>query len=218
MSGGLGVVYKRQDLGHAANDAVWKNGAVVTHDGSVLFDLPALATHAADRGRLVEANGTYFSTDLTFSYGTHAAHVAVDPRTGAVEVIDYFANEDIGAAVNPLVVHGQLIGSIVQGLGGVFLDHLVYDENGQLLTGTLADYLVPTSTDFPHVRGETYGEKRSSTNPLGIKGAGEGGIVGVAGAVANAVAAALRPLNVKITSLPLSPPRVWQAIVDATGP
>jgi aerobic carbon-monoxide dehydrogenase large subunit len=140
----------------------------------------------------------------------------VDPRTGAVELIDYYASEDIGLAVNPLVVHGQLIGSIVQGLGGVFLDHLVYDENGQFLTGTLADYLVPTATDFPVIRGESYGDKLAATNPLGIKGAGEGGIVGVAGAVANAVAAAVRPLNAKITALPLSPPRVWQAIIDAS--
>ena len=83
------------------------------------------------------------------------------------------------------------------------------------MTGTLADYLVPTATDFPVVRGESYGDRPASTNPLGIKGAGEGGIVGVAGAVANAVAAALRPLNAMITALPLSPPRVWQAIASA---
>jgi carbon-monoxide dehydrogenase large subunit len=108
-----------------------------------------------------------------------------------------------------------LIGSIVQGLGGTFLDHLVYDDQGQLLTGTLADYLVPTATDFPVVRGESFGEKVAPSNPLGVKGAGEGGIVGVAGAVANAVAAALRPLRAEITELPLSPPRVWASIVKA---
>jgi carbon-monoxide dehydrogenase large subunit len=202
-------------IGRAANDLHWQGGAVASHDGTVLFDLPALAGHAAARQRRIEANGSYFSTDLTFSYGAHAAYVAVDPRTGAVEVLDYVAVEDIGVAVNPLVVHGQLIGSVVQGLGGVFLDHLVYDDQGQFLTGTLADYLVPTSTDFPIVRGESYGDRLASTNPLGIKGAGEGGIVGVAGAVANAVAAALRPLNARITALPLSPPLVWQAIVSA---
>jgi carbon-monoxide dehydrogenase large subunit len=205
-------------IGRAVNDLHWKEGAVRSHDGTVVFGLADLVQYATTHQRKVEASGTYFSTDLTFSYGTHAAHVAVDPRTGAVEVIDYYASEDIGLAVNPLVVHGQLIGSVVQGLGGVFLDHLVYDENGQFLTGTLADYLVPTATDFPVIRGESYGDKLAATNPLGIKGAGEGGIVGVAGAVANAVAAALRPLNAKITSLPLSPPRVWQAIIDASSP
>ena len=202
-------------IGRATNDLHWQDGAIVSHDGTILFDLPALAQHAAARQRQIGADGSYFSTDLTFSYGAHAAYVAVDPRTGAVEVLDYVAVEDIGVAVNPLVVHGQLIGSIVQGLGGVFLDHLIYDEEGQFLTGTLADYLVPTATDFPVVRGESYGDKLASTNPLGVKGAGEGGIVGVAGAIANAVAAALRPLNASITALPLSPPRVWQAIAGA---
>ena len=202
-------------IGRAVNDLRWHDGAIASHDGTVLFDLPALAQHAVARQRQIGAEGTYFNTDLTFSYGAHAAHVAVDPRTGAVEILDYYTVEDIGVAVNPLVVHGQLIGSVVQGLGGVFLDHLVYDEEGQLLSGTLADYLVPTATDFPVVRGESYGDKLASTNPLGVKGAGEGGIVGVAGAIANAVAAALRPLNAKITALPLSPPRVWQAIVSA---
>ena len=204
-------------IGRAANDLQWKNCAITAHDGTVLYDLPELAKHAAARQRVVEANGSYLSTDLTFSYGAHAAYVAVDPRTGAVEVLDYYAAEDIGVAINPMVVHGQLIGAIVQGLGGAFLDHLIYDKDGQFLTGTLADYLVPTATDFPKVRGESYGEKLASTNPLGVKGAGEGGIVGVAGAVANAVAAALRPIDVKITSLPLSPPRIWNSITDAAN-
>ena len=202
-------------IGRAANDLRWQDGAVTSHDGDILFDLPSLAQHATARQRQIGAEGTYFNTDLTFSYGAHAAHVAVDPCTGAVEVLDYYTVEDIGMVVNPLVVHGQLIGSVVQGLGGVFLDHLVYDDEGQLLSGTLADYMVPTATDFPVVRGESYGDRPASTNPLGIKGAGEGGIVGVAGAVGNAVAAALRPLNAKITTLPLSPPRVWQAIASA---
>ena len=107
-------------IGRAVNDLHWGDGALVTDDGTKLFDLPALARQAVRRGRSVEALGTFFNTDLTFSYGAHAAYVAVDPRTGAVEVLDYVAVEDIGGALNPLVVHGQLIGSIVQGLGGVF--------------------------------------------------------------------------------------------------
>jgi carbon-monoxide dehydrogenase large subunit len=204
-------------IGRAANDLRWEKGNIADHDGTILYDLPTLAKHAVLRHRPVEAKGSYFSTGLTFSYGAHAAYVAVDPRTGAVEVLDYYASEDIGVAINPMVVHGQLIGSVVQGLGGAFLDHLIYDEDGQFLTGTLADYLVPTATDFPNVRGESYGQKLASTNPLGVKGAGEGGIVGVAGAVANAVAAALRPLDVEITSLPLSPPRLWKSIADAAN-
>src|SRR3984885_1859788 len=129
--------FANEVMGRAANDLQWANGAITDHDGTILYDLPTLAKYAAERQQSVEANGSYFSTVLTFSYGAHAAYVAVDPRTGAVEVLDYYAAEDIGVAFNPLVVHGQLIGSIVQGLGGAFLDHLIYDEGGQLLTGAL---------------------------------------------------------------------------------
>ena len=202
-------------IGRAVNDLHWGDGALVTDDGKKLFDLAALGREAVRRGRSVEALGSFSNPDLTYTYGAHAAHVAVDVRTGDVEVVDYVAVEDIGRALNPLILHGQLIGAIVQGLGGTFLDHLVYDDQGQLLTGSLADYLVPTATDFPNVRGVSFADKKSPSNPLGIKGGGEGGIVGVAAAVGNAVAAALRPLGAELTELPLSPPRVWQAIERA---
>jgi carbon-monoxide dehydrogenase large subunit len=202
-------------IGRAVNDLHWQDGALVTHDGTRRFDLATLAREARARGRSIDVVGSFSNPDLTYSYGAHAAHVAVDGRTGAVEVLDYVAVEDVGRALNPLILHGQLIGAIVQGLGGTFLDHLVYDEQGQLLTGSLADYLVPTATDFPNVRGESFAHKAAPSNPLGVKGGGEGGIVCVAAAVANAVAAALRPLGVELTELPLSPPRVWQAIAEA---
>lgn len=162
----------------------------------------------------LSADGTFANNVRTYSYGTHAAHVAVDPRTGAVEILDYVAVEDVGRAVNPLIVHGQAIGAIVQGLGGVFLDHFIYDEAGQLLNASLADYLLPTATDFPNVRAVTLELHPSPSNPLGAKGAGEGGIVAVAGATANAVAAALAPLGVTIRDLPLTPPNLWRLIRD----
>ena len=133
----------------------------------------------------------YASSKRTYSYGAHAAHVAVDPKTGHVEVIDYVAVEDVGRIVNPMTLHGQTLGAIVQGLGGVFLEHLVYDEDGQLLTGSLADYLMPTASDFPNIRVVALEQKPSPNNPLGAKGAGEGGIIPVGGVIANAVAAAL---------------------------
>ena len=103
------------------------------------------------------------------------AYVAVDPRTGHVEVLDDVAIEDVGRILNPAIAHGQAIGGIVQGLGGAFLDHLVYDEEGQLLTASLADYLVPLATDFPNVRAVTLERHAPPSNPLGVKGAGEGG-------------------------------------------
>jgi carbon-monoxide dehydrogenase large subunit len=144
----------------------------------------------------LEVKGTFATTIRTYSYGAHACHLAVDPRTGRVEILDYVAIEDIGRAINPAVVHGQAIGALVQGLGGVFLDHLIYDADGQLLNTSLAEYLVPVASDFPNVRAITLELRRSKTNPLGAKGAGEGGMVAVAATVANAVAAALRPLGV----------------------
>jgi aerobic carbon-monoxide dehydrogenase large subunit len=165
----------------------------------------------------LSADGTFASDKRTYSYGAHAAYVAVDPKTGHVELIDYVAVEDVGRIVNPLTLHGQCIGAVVQGLGGTFLEHFIYDENGQLLTGSFADYLMPTASDFPQIRAVALEEKPSPLNPLGAKGAGEGGIIPVGGAVANAVAAALGSFGVQPRELPLSPPRVWQLIQDAAS-
>jgi carbon-monoxide dehydrogenase large subunit len=146
----------------------------------------------------------------TYAYGTAAAHVAVDPGTGRVELVDYLVVEDVGRIVNPLTLHGQVIGATVQGLGGAFLENLVYDANGQLLAGTLADYLIPSATDFPRIRAISLQHRPSPTNPLGVKGAGEGGIIPVGGLMANAVASALSSLGTEPNELPLSPPRVWR--------
>jgi carbon-monoxide dehydrogenase large subunit len=163
----------------------------------------------------LSADGSYASQQRTYSYGAHAAHVAVDPRTGHVAVLDYVAVEDVGRIVNPAMLHGQTVGAIVQGLGGTLLEHLVHDEEAQLLTASLADYLMPTAPDFPAVRAVALEEKPAPHNPLGAKGAGEGGIIPVGGVVANAVAAALRPLGVEPRELPLSPSRLWQLIAAA---
>ena len=147
---------------------------------------------------------------LTYAYGSAAAHVAVDPGTGRVELLDYLVVEDVGRIVNPLTLHGQAIGGVVQGLGGAFMENLVYDGNGQLLTGSLADYLIPTATDFPAIRAIALENHPSPSNPLGVKGAGEGAIIPVGGLIANAVAAALSSVGAEPNELPLSPPRVWR--------
>jgi carbon-monoxide dehydrogenase large subunit len=151
----------------------------------------------------------------TYSYGAHAAHVAVDPGTGHVELVDYVAVEDVGRIINPMMLSGQIIGAVVQGLGGALLEHLVYDEDGQLLTGSLADYLLPTAGQFPQIRAVVMETHPSPINPLGAKGAGEGGVVPVGGVIANAVASALASLNVQPHELPLSPARIWQLIETA---
>ena len=136
----------------------------------------------------------------------------MDARTGRVEILDYVAIEDVGRAVNPHIVHGQAIGALVQGLGGVFLDQVLYDGDAQILNTSLADYLVPLACDFPNVRAITMELRRSKTNPLGAKGAGEGGMVAVAATAANAVAAALAPLGVEVRELPLSPAHLWRLV------
>ncbi len=137
------------------------------------------------------------------------------PSTGEVRLLDYMAIEDVGRIINPITLHGQTVGAIVQGLGGALLEHLVYDENGQLLTGSLADYMMPTADCFPTINAIALEDKPAPHNPLGAKGAGEGGIIPVGGVIANAVANALSSLGVEPRELPLSPSRVWQLIADA---
>jgi carbon-monoxide dehydrogenase large subunit len=190
-------------LGCAA-DEVAIDGASVRGPGGRTLPFSELAGLSAD--------ASYASNKRTYSYGAHAAHVAVDPKTGQVELIDYVAVEDVGRIINPLTLHGQAVGAIVQGLGGTMLEHFVYDEDGRPLTGSFADYLLPTASDFPRVRAVALEEQPSPNNPLGAKGAGEGGIIPVGGVIANAVAAALASLKVEPRALPLSPPRVWELI------
>ena len=155
----------------------------------------------------------YFETEeLTYSYGSHVAHVAVDPETGKIDILRYVVVEDIGRAINPLMVHGQAVGSAVQGIGATILEQLAYDDNGQLLAGSFMDYLLPTSADAPDIESIVLEEAPSPLNPLGVKGAGEGGIVATGAALANAVANALSPLGIQINDLPLSPDRIMGLI------
>jgi aerobic carbon-monoxide dehydrogenase large subunit len=164
----------------------------------------------------IAVEGAFHNHKHTWAYGAHAAYVAVDPKTGHVALLDYVAVENCGKMINPLMLKGQLVGAVVQGLGGAFLENLIYDEHGQLLTGSLADYLVPTASDFPKIRGYVMESHPSPINPLGAKGAGEGGIIAVGGVIANAVADALKSFGVEPCHLPLSPSAVWQLVRDAS--
>jgi carbon-monoxide dehydrogenase large subunit len=156
------------------------------------------------------AEGAFLNKRHTYSYGTHAVHVTVDPKLGEVRILDYVVVQDVGRAINPLTLRGQIIGSLVQGLGGAMLEHLQYDEQGQFLTGSLADYLLPTATDFPNLRCFVTDNYPSPINPLGAKGAGEGGIVAAGGVMANAVANALQSFGAEPRRLPLTPSYVWE--------
>jgi len=191
-------------LGVHASEIELVDGQARAGDGRSL----AFAALAPDRLRAdtAFANGNR----LTYTYGSAAAHVAVDPGTGHVELVDLLVVEDVGRIVNPLTLHGQTIGGAVQGLGGAFLEDLVYDGNGQLLAGNLADYLIPTAGDFPRIRAIALENHPSPSNPLGVKGAGEGAIIPMGGLMANAVANALASFGAMPNRLPLSPTRVWR--------
>jgi carbon-monoxide dehydrogenase large subunit len=144
-----------------------------------------------------------------YPYGTHVAMVEVDPGTGRVDVLKYAIAYDIGRVINPTIVEGQLVGGLAQGLGGALLEELAYDAGGQLVTTTFMDYLLPGVHEMPaHVELRVLEDAPSPLNPLGVKGAGEGGTTGAGAALANAVADALAPLGVAVTALPLSPDRV----------
>ena len=187
--------------------------AITLHDGVASAPDGRRVTPAELAG--LAADGKFDNSKATYTYGTAIAHVAVDPRTGAVAVLDYIVVDDVGRIINPETLHGQVIGAAVQGLGSVFTEEIVYDDNGQLLVGSLADYLVPLASDYPNLHAVSLEAHPSPNNPLGAKGAGEGGIIPVGGAVANAVAAALAPLGVEPCVLPLTPSRIWQLIQDA---
>ena len=190
-------------------------------DGSVVLSMEALVAARdagdADAAALLDVEASHAQAGATFEYGTQVAHVAIDPGTWEIEVVRFLTVEDCGRMINPLVVHGQVIGASVQGLGGTLLEEFRYDEHGQMTSGSFADYLLPTSTDFPNVEGYSADHAPSPLNPLGAKGVGEGATGGVGGAIANAVADALRSYGVRIVDLPITPDRLSALVRAARG-
>jgi carbon-monoxide dehydrogenase large subunit len=153
--------------------------------------------------------------EASYPYGAHVCEVEVDPDTGAVKVIAYVAVDDVGRAVNPMIIHGQVHGGIAQGVGQALLEHAHYDpESGQMLAGSFMDYAMPRASDLPNYITEL-SEVPSSTHPLGIRPAGEGGTVPALAVVINAVVDALWDLGVRHVEMPATPQKVWQAIEDA---
>ena len=149
-----------------------------------------------------------------FTYATHAAVVAVDPATGAVEILDYVLFEDCGRRVNPMILEGQSHGGAAQGIGTALFEESLYDDNGQPLTSTFADYVLPGPVELPSMRIE-HAESLSPYTRHGIKGIGEGAAIAPAGALVNAINDALRPLNVEINEVPATPRRILSAILEA---
>lgn len=166
----------------------------------------------------LSASHFFHAPKMSYPYGTHVAVVEVDPETGKISILKYVIAYDVGKAINPMLVKGQLIGGLAQGIGGAILEELVYDDQGQLLTTTFMDYLLPTTTEMPAVTViQILEDTPTPVNPLGVKGAGEGGIAGASAAISNAVADALSPLGVSVTMLPLSPNRILGLIRARTS-
>ncbi|MDR7103652.1 xanthine dehydrogenase family protein molybdopterin-binding subunit [Croceicoccus sp. BE223] len=152
----------------------------------------------------------------TFPNACHVCEVEIDPETGKTEFVSYVVCEDVGKAINPMIVAGQMHGGVAQGLGQVLGEFIAYDEDGQLQTGSFMDYQMPRALDLPNIR-TIANNVPSPNNPLGIKGAGESGTVGALPAGLNAVCNALQPLGIEHFDMPATPMRVWKAIRDAGG-
>ena len=158
----------------------------------------------------------YDPENFVFPFGAHAAIVDVDVETGKVTVVRYVAVDDCGPAINPLLIDGQVHGGIVHGIAQALYEQVVYDEDGQLVTGTFVDYALPTAAELPSIETDRT-ETPSPVNSLGVKGIGEAGTIAASPTIVNAVVDALRPLGVTYMDMPLTPMRVWEAIQDAKG-
>jgi carbon-monoxide dehydrogenase large subunit len=153
----------------------------------------------------------YDTPNCTWPFGTHVAVVEIDKETGNVDLVRYLAVDDVGKKINPLIVDGQLHGGIVQGVGQALWEEAVYDDSGQLLSGTLLDYAIPRASWLPNLElDETV--TPSPVNPIGVKGVGEAGAIASTAAVANAVVDALSSLGIRHLDMPFTGQKVWHAM------
>ncbi len=162
----------------------------------------------------LEAHTAFSPGNATWPFGTHLAMVEVDPDTGDVEILEYHSVDDCGNVISPMIVSGQVHGGIAQGIGQAMFEAAIYDQEGNMLTGSLLDYPLPTAVDLP-----SFDLHRTVTpspvNPMGVKGIGEAGTIGSAHTMVNAVVDALTPMGVKHIDMPLRPRRVWEAMQEA---
>jgi len=178
--------------------------------------LTAYVPHNYPEGLEPGLDETAFYDPLNFTYpaGTHIVEVEIDPETGKVELVQVTCADDLGRVINPMIVDGQMHGGLAHGIGQALLEHCVYDEDGQILTGSFMNYALPRAADLPFFTLSTH-ETDCTHNPLGVKGVGEVGSIGVPPAVINAVVDALAHLGVRSIDMPATPERVWRAIHEA---
>ena len=203
------------ELEAAAADIELEGGQarIVGTDRAIDFVALAAAAKTADD---VKADGEFKQDEATYPNGTHVCEVEIDPQTGATDIVGYTIVDDFGVTVNPTLLAGQIHGGVAQGIGQALIEDAVYDEEGQLVTASFMDYAMPRAWDLPFFDFRTRNIP-STTNALGIKGAGEAGTIGAAPAVMNAVADALRPAGVTRVDMPATPQRVWEALQAARG-
>ena len=201
-----------KDLEVAAADLQFDEGRFLVRgtDLSVSFE-----DVARRHGSALDTKGV-IPGPMSFPGGAHVAEVEIDPETGEIEIVDYVAVDDCGRVLNHVLLDGQIAGGVMQGVGQVLAEHCVYDDAGQLLTGSYMDYAMPRADMLPALRSFDHSVP-SPNNPLGVKGAGEAGTTGSIPALANAVIDALRPLGIHHLDFPYSPARVWAAIDRARG-
>jgi len=201
----------------AEGDIVYENGkAFVKGTPSKAVTIQEVAVAAFQTSRLpkgmeggLEATTFFDPTNFVWPFGAHICVVEVDAETGATRILRYVAVDDCGTRINPMVVDGQLHGGIAQGIGQALFEEGVYDEAGQLRTGSLVDYLIPTASDLPSFElAATI--TPSPVNPLGTKGIGEAGTIASTPAVMNAIVDALEPFGVKDVAMPATPQKLWQ--------
>jgi carbon-monoxide dehydrogenase large subunit len=207
----------------AAGDIEFKNGSfhIVGTDRALPLTAVAQSLHRPmflppqfEVG--LEASGTFAAEPSNFPNGCHVCEVEIDPETGVVTLARYAAVDDVGKIMNALLCEGQIHGGVAQGVGQALMESIVFDTDGQLVTGSFQDYAMPRATDFPDLVSELT-EVPATTNPLGIKGAGEAGATGAPPAVIGAILDALRPLGIDHIDMPATPNKIWQAIHAANG-
>ena len=167
----------------------------------------------AELGIGLSGTGEFLLQGFTFPNGCQVVEVEIDPDTGKTEVVNLVSVDDVGTVINPVLLDGQMVGGIVQGLGQALMEDVNYDETGQLLSGSFMDYAMPRADDVPPITVEVKSTP-TKTNPLGVKGAGEAGTVGATPAIISAVLDALAPVGINDISLPATPHRIWSAIHD----
>jgi carbon-monoxide dehydrogenase large subunit len=207
----------------AEGDVVYENGkAFVKGTPSKGVTIQEIAVAAFQTARLpkgmvggLEATTFFDPTNFVWPFGAHIAVVEVDAETGATKILRYVAVDDVGNRINPMVVDGQLHGGIAQGIGQALFEEAVYDESGQLRTGSLVDYLIPTASDVPSYELAAT-VTPSPVNPLGTKGVGEAGTIASTPAVMNAIVDALEPFGVKNIDMPATPQKLW-ALMHRNG-